>query len=133
MLGAIHLDDQLSLWSIEVHDVVADRLLSVKLDRLELPAAQPCPQRTLTIGHLPTEAAGRSFSLRLYSITAREIPLTPLSKGGTEPASQPCFHKLLNRVWSEGTTAAGIILRVTYDYCADLVRTGIISPAAACI
>ena len=32
MLGAIDLDDHLSLWSLEVHDVVADRLLSVKLD-----------------------------------------------------------------------------------------------------
>ena len=72
-LGGIHLDDYPSHGSIEVHDVVADRLLSVKLDCLDLLAAQLSHSaRSLSVIYVRLRA--RSVSLRLYSIIVGQIP-----------------------------------------------------------
>ena len=84
MLGGIHLDDYLSPSSVEVHDVVADRLLSVKLDCLDLLAAQPFPARTFIKSPLAPlfQRGGQSG-----------LPSPTLKEGGKERAPQPYFRR----------------------------------------
>ena len=125
MLGPIHLNDYLSLWSIEVHDVVADRLLSVKLDAWTwLRPILSQSASSLSVISVPTRRPALSACDCIQSTVGQIPPNPPFSKGGTETPmfeggqSRPpnlILTKLLNGVYSAGPTTAHIITSVTND------------------
>jgi hypothetical protein len=52
MLTTIHLDDQSTLETDEIHDEIANRLLAPELHAGNLPAPERLPEPLLRVGHL---------------------------------------------------------------------------------
>ena len=78
MLAAVQLDDQPPFEAHEIHDIISQRELPAKFQRLERPAAKFLPEKVLGLGRRRSEISG---TVLVASHTSAPSPPAPLPRG----------------------------------------------------
>ncbi len=78
MLAAVQLDDQAPFEAHEIHDVISQRELPAKFQRLERAAAKFLPEKVLGLGRRASEISG---TVLVASHMSAPSPLAPLPRG----------------------------------------------------
>jgi hypothetical protein len=90
VLSTVYLNDQLSLQTYEIHDVICDRMLPTKLVSVELPILQEVPKPFLGVGGVATKLPGELVLVHRLPLT---LPSPRVAGRGKNPALAPSRNR----------------------------------------